>query len=428
MSCRGSSTTPWAKRTAGTPSPAHVASSCRTSHNRANALALLAADRLGLTCAESESLAAPLPRNSLRDLYWRMTRASMRLGSQLSSGIKLGFDTGFDSGSTLDYVYRNTPTGTSGVGRLIDRNYLDSIGWRGIRQRKLHVEELLRLAMQQLRDQGREVRIVDIAAGHGRYILEALQGVSPLPESILLRDYSDINVRDGSALIREKGLEGIARFVKGDAFDRADLAALEPKPTLAVVSGLYELFADNQMVSALPRRAGRSRGARWLSGLHRPTLAPAAGTDRPRLDQPPCRPGLGHAPAHPGGNGPAGGSRRLSQGRHARRRVGHFQRGTRATGVLMLRSATATREPGLLKPAVLWLLLLAPLFFGTYGFATWVTTQRDDVGSLVFGWEKPHAVLGLDHRPVLVHRLAVRACPCCCPTVARNSGATPCAC
>ncbi|MBD0705039.1 MULTISPECIES: phosphatase PAP2/dual specificity phosphatase family protein [Pseudomonas] len=45
------------------------------------------------------------------------------------------------------------------------------------------------------------------------------------------------------------------------------------------------------------------------------------------------------------------------------------------------------REPGLLKPAVLWLLLLAPLFFSTYGFATWVTSQRDDVGSLVFGWE-----------------------------------------
>lgn len=211
---------------------------------------LLAADRLGLTCAESESLAAPLPHNSLRNLYWRTTRASMRLGSQLSSGIKLGFDTGFDSGSTLDYVYRNRPTGTSCVGRMIDRNYLNSIGWRGIRQRKLHVEELLRVAMQQLRDQGREVRIVDIAAGHGRYILEALQDVSPLPESILLRDYSDINVRDGSALIREKGLEGIARFVKGDAFDRANLAALDPNPTLAVVSGLYELFADNQMVGA----------------------------------------------------------------------------------------------------------------------------------------------------------------------------------
>ncbi|NAS97590.1 hypothetical protein CU664_22675 [Pseudomonas syringae pv. actinidifoliorum] len=209
---------------------------------------LLDADRLGATCAESEELAAPLPHNSLRDLYWRMTRASMRLGSKLSTGVKLGFDTGFDSGSTLDYVYRNRPAGKGALGRMIDKNYLQSIGWRGIRQRKLHAEELLRLAMAHLRNQGKPVRIVDIAAGHGRYILESLRGVEPLPESILLRDYSDINVRDGSLLIEQKDLEDIARFVKGDAFDRNDLATLDPKPTLAVVSGLYELFSSNQMV------------------------------------------------------------------------------------------------------------------------------------------------------------------------------------
>jgi len=210
--------------------------------------ALLDADRLGATCAEAEELAAPLPHNSLRDLYWRMTRASMRVAGKLSTGVKLGFDTGFDSGSTLDYVYRNKPTGSGALGRLIDGNYLQSIGWRGIRQRKVHLEELLRLAMAHLRNQGKPVHIVDIAAGHGRYILESLQGVDPLPESILLRDYSDINVRDGNALIEQKDLDPIARFVKGDAFDRTDLAALAPKPTLAVVSGLYELFASNQMV------------------------------------------------------------------------------------------------------------------------------------------------------------------------------------
>lgn len=209
---------------------------------------LLEADRLGWSCAEAEELAAPLPKNSPRDLYWRATRASMRLGSGVSAGVKLGFETGFDSGSTLDYVYRNTPTGSSPIGRLIDRNYLNSIGWRGIRQRKVHAEELLRLAMGKLREQSRPVRIVDIAAGHGRYILEALEQGSDKPDSILLRDYSDINVRDGAALIEQKGLGSIARFVKGDAFDKADLAALDPKPTLAVVSGLYELFASNTMV------------------------------------------------------------------------------------------------------------------------------------------------------------------------------------
>ncbi|MDH1071667.1 bifunctional alpha/beta hydrolase/class I SAM-dependent methyltransferase [Pseudomonas nitroreducens] len=207
------------------------------------------ADRFGYTCAEAEALATPLPSWSIRDLYWRATRANMRLGRLLSDGINLGFQTGFDSGSTLDYVYRNQPAGAGPVGRMIDRTYLESAGWRGIRQRKVHIEELLRLAMASLREQGREVRILDIAAGHGRYILEALQGVEPLPESVLLRDYSELNVREGSALIERLGLKEHARFVQGDAFDGADLAAVEPKPSLAVVSGLYELFADNAMVS-----------------------------------------------------------------------------------------------------------------------------------------------------------------------------------
>ncbi|MGE8321882.1 MAG: class I SAM-dependent methyltransferase family protein, partial [Pseudomonas sp.] len=188
------------------------------------------------------------PRHSPRDLYWRATRAGLSLGKGLSAGVKLGFDTGFDSGSTLDYVYRNQPTGKGKLGRLVDQNYLDAIGWRGIRQRKLHVEELLRLAIARLREQQRAVHIVDIAAGHGRYILEALQALEQLPDSILLRDYSELNVQQGSALIAEKGLADIARFVHGDAFDRQSLATLEQPPTLAVVSGLYELFPSNHQV------------------------------------------------------------------------------------------------------------------------------------------------------------------------------------
>ena len=46
-----------------------------------------------------------------------------------------------------------------------------------------------------------------------------------------------------------------------------------------------------------------------------------------------------------------------------------------------------SREAGLWKRGVLWLLLLAPLFFASYGFANWLSGQRDDVGTLVFAWE-----------------------------------------
>lgn len=212
------------------------------------------ADRSGPFKDESDRLAQPLPAGSLAALYWALTRAGLRFGGKLSEGVRLGHATGFDSGSTLDYVYRNEATGRFGIGSMMDRNYLDAIGWRGIRQRKVHAEELIGEAIARLHAAGVPVRIVDIAAGHGRYVLEALASQKgrlngAAVASILLRDYSDINVEKGRVLIEAKGLSGIARFEKGDAFDGDDLAALAPQPTLAIVSGLYELFGDNDMIA-----------------------------------------------------------------------------------------------------------------------------------------------------------------------------------
>ena len=40
-----------------------------------------------------------------------------------------------------------------------------------------------------------------------------------------------------------------ARFEQGDAFDPVSVGAVDPASTLAVVSGLYELFADNDQVA-----------------------------------------------------------------------------------------------------------------------------------------------------------------------------------
>lgn len=38
--------------------------------------------------------------------------------------------------------------------------------------------------------------------------------------------------------------------------------------------------------------------------------------------------------------------------------------------------------------ALAWLLFLGPFFFASYGFATWVTSLRTDVGVVVFDWER----------------------------------------
>lgn len=48
----------------------------------------------------------------------------------------------------------------------------------------------------------------------------------------------------------------------------------------------------------------------------------------------------------------------------------------------------ALRSPGVLRRALLWLMLLAPFFFLSYGLANWLAAQRDDVGTLAFSWER----------------------------------------
>jgi hypothetical protein len=60
----------------------------------------------------------------------------MKTVGRLSAGVRLGWRSGFDSGESLDYVYANTPRGITSLGRALDRIYLNSAGWRAIRQRK----------------------------------------------------------------------------------------------------------------------------------------------------------------------------------------------------------------------------------------------------------------------------------------------------
>lgn len=204
------------------------------------------ADRSGYTYDEFQAIARPAP--PLKRLYYAIARAGIRAGALMSQGLALGRETGFDSGSTLDYVYENTARGCGPVGRLMDRNYLDAIGWRGIRIRKQNLERLIASAAQRLRLQNTPIHMVDIAAGHGRYMLDVAQQTGAA--SILLRDYSALNVEQGRKRIAERGLDALARFEQGDAFDQAALAALTPRPTIAVVSGLYELFPDNAPIRA----------------------------------------------------------------------------------------------------------------------------------------------------------------------------------
>jgi SAM-dependent methyltransferase len=106
---------------------------------------------------------------------------------------------------------------------------------------------MLRSVIARVQEENKPVRILDIASGPGRYVLETAYEMADVPANILLRDYKPENIRAARALADELGLKNVTT-VQGDAFDRAAFAAITPKPTIAIVSGLYELFPANAPV------------------------------------------------------------------------------------------------------------------------------------------------------------------------------------
>jgi len=203
---------------------------------------LLNADKDGYSAREYERL-----KNN-GSARFAIARASLRFAGRLSRGIEIGRRNGFDSGLSLDYVYKNEPDGFGVFGRLIDKSYLNSIGWRGIRERKKNLEKMLRDLILKVHRENRAVRILDIAAGAGRYIIETIRALPEIPIGATLCDYKQENIDAAGSLADELNLDGAVVARRGDAFHRDSLARIQPRATIGIVSGLYELFPSNDAV------------------------------------------------------------------------------------------------------------------------------------------------------------------------------------
>jgi len=208
---------------------------------------LLDADERGQTFDEYRRLSQPLPRLSGKWIAYKSFGLFLRTLGRSSSGIRLGCESGFNSGRTLDYVYRNRSSGFTPFGRLIDRQYLNGIGWRGIRVRRQLLERAVQQAIERTHASKGSVHIVDIAAGAGRYLLETVKRCERMCVTAELRDMNTANLAEGRGIADALGLGNVA-FVKADAFDPNGLERVQPPPDIAIVSGLYELFPDNAKV------------------------------------------------------------------------------------------------------------------------------------------------------------------------------------
>jgi hypothetical protein len=187
---------------------------------------------------------------SLGRMKWALMRGMLSTVGRAGKGVRIGYQFGFDSGIMLDYVYINRAQGALGIGKLIDRAYLNAVGWRAIRARRTLLQQMLLAEIERNRAAGQPTCLLDVAAGPGRYEQEVLRQAGPERGDvhILCRDLSAENVIQGAQQVETAGLAGIT-FEQGDAFNPAPAdAQLGGAPNVIVVSGLYELMLEDETI------------------------------------------------------------------------------------------------------------------------------------------------------------------------------------
>ena len=196
-----------------------------------------------------EELQQPLTSTSWKKYYYGATTFILKnVGGKLSQGMQIGWEHGFDSGSMLNYVYANEANGLTPIGKMIDRIYIDSPGWAGIRQRGENLQQALTESIVDQKKTKERVHVMDVAAGPGRYLLNVLQELDDQTLTATCRDRDEAGLAEGRVLAKEKDLDQVVTYQSGDAFDPESIKDTADQPDIIIVSGLYELFADNELI------------------------------------------------------------------------------------------------------------------------------------------------------------------------------------
>ena len=176
-------------------------------------------------------------------IFYSIQKFSMRTFGFLSKGMSLGLKYGFDSGISLDYIYKNQANGKLLIGKFIDRFYLNQIGWAGVRERK---KNLLTLIEEKINNLGEEnVKILDVAGGTGNYLFD-IKEKYPKAE-ILINEFKKSNIEVGEEVIKKNNWKNIS-FVNYDCFDKETYKKINYTPNIVIISGVFELFEDNNML------------------------------------------------------------------------------------------------------------------------------------------------------------------------------------
>jgi len=171
----------------------------------------------------------------------------IRTIGRLSTGIDMSFKYGFISGLMLDYIYENRAHGKFIIGKILDRLFLNNVGWQAIRKRKENLKSYIKFAIEQNKKRRIKTVILDIASGPARYLIEILSEIGENDVVAICQDIDERWLIRGKELSAKAGLRNM-RFEKGDAFNLDFLSKINPRPNIIVSSGFYDWITDDELI------------------------------------------------------------------------------------------------------------------------------------------------------------------------------------
>lgn len=156
-----------------------------------------------------------------------------------------------DSGLNFDHMYRNKPKGITSFGKFVDKLLLNLPSVKATRNRKNIIVKILQNEIANNLMLRKKTRILDIASGPARYLIELLDGYKQKDIEVLCLDRDRRSLRFGKILAGKKPI----RYAKIDVFKPKHLKYLAKKinwqPNIILSSGLFEYLEDPPVKNTL---------------------------------------------------------------------------------------------------------------------------------------------------------------------------------
>lgn len=187
--------------------------------------------------------------SAIEDLFYsRIVRPAI-FSSRLGRRSMFGYA---DSGINFDHIYKNKAKGYNRFGKAMDRILLNLPACKATRYRKEKIIKILNEEIRKNMSAGKKTRIVDLASGPARYLVDLITGgIKDYVEALCL----DIDLHSLSYGKKIAGSRPIlykkSNILKIGAHHKRLSANIKWHPNIVIASGFYEYIDDELAIATL---------------------------------------------------------------------------------------------------------------------------------------------------------------------------------